>query len=199
VEGNEDADSYMSYEATFSKQYSNGWSFLTTYQTDYVKTTGPRPQNPNELYYQFSGNTALAPFPEWHYAFKASGQYDLPFGFLLSSVYSAQAGNYYGREVQVRNALNSLVNVRVEGQAGRYPWIKLWDNRISKIFRIGDRQTIEGMIDIFNTLNSSAVRSHVIVNGPNYLKPISAGGIDASAASAILTARIVKIGARWKF
>jgi hypothetical protein len=89
--------------------------------------------------------------------------------------------------------------VRVEAQAGRYPWIKLWDNRISKTFKLGERSSIEGFVDVFNTLNSSAVRSQVNVNGPDYLKPISAGGIDASAASSILTARIMKIGARWKF
>jgi len=75
----------------------------------------------------------------------------------------------------------------------------LWDNRISKKFKIGEKSTLEGTIDVFNTLNSSAVKSQVNVNGPNYLKPISAGGIDASAASSILTARIIKIGARWKF
>jgi len=199
VEGNENANLYMAYEGTFNKQYSNGYSFLVGYEADFVKTSGVKPQNPNELIYKFSGNNALAPFPEWHYAFKASGQKDLPFGFMFSSVYSAQAGQYFGREVQIRNALNSLVNVRVEAQAGRYPWIKLWDNRVSKTFKLGERSSIEGFVDVFNTLNSSAVRSQVNVNGPDYLKPISAGGIDASAASSILTARIMKIGARWKF
>src|SRR4029079_11150818 len=148
-----------------------------------IKTSGPRPQNPNELFYRFSGNNALAPFTEWQYSFKASGQYDLPFGIMFSSAYSAQAGQYYPREVQIQNALGSTVNVRVEAQAGRYPWIKLWDNRISKTVKLRDRESVEAFVDIFNTLNSSAVRSQVNVNGPNYLKPISAGGIDASAAS----------------
>jgi len=118
---------------------------------------------------------------------------------MYSSVYSAQSGQYFGRSVQVQNAVNSTVSVQVEGQAGRYPYIKLWDNRVSKTVKLGDRSSIEGFIDIFNTLNSSAVRSQVNTNGPNYLKPISAGGIDASAASSILTARILKIGGRWRF
>jgi hypothetical protein len=194
VEGNEDSDMYTAFEGTFNKQYSNGYSFLVSYQADFAKQTGSRPQNPNDLIYQTS-----AALREWNYSFKGNFQYDLPWGLMLSSAYSAQAGAYYPRDVQVRNAVNSLVTLRVERQAGRYPWIKLWDNRISKSFRIGDRHTIEGMIDVFNTLNSSAVKSQENRNGPNYLKPISAGGIDASAASAILTARIFKIGARWKF
>lgn len=193
VEGNENASLYTAYETTFSKQYSNGWSFLASYQADFAKVGKPVPQNPNDLRYN---NWKL---PEWNYALKVSGQYDLPLGLKYSAVYTAQAGAYYGRSVQLRNALNTLVTHQVEGQAGRYPWIRLWDNQISKTIHLGDRHSIEGWVDIFNTLNSSAVRSHVTVNGPNYLKPISAGGIDASAASAILPGRIMKIGARWKF
>lgn len=192
VEGNEDADMYMAYESTFSKQYSNGWSLLASYQTDFGKVRGSNPQNPNALYYNWQD-------PEWNYAFKLSGQYDLPLGLMFSTAYSAQAGAYYGRQVQVRNALNSLVTVQVEGQAGRYPWIKLLDMRVAKVVKLGDHHSFEGWLDIFNTLNSSAVRSHITLNGPNYLKPISTGGIDASAASSILTARILKIGGRWRF
>jgi len=192
VVGNEAANQYMAYEGTLSKHYSNGWSFLVGYEADFAKQRGSNPQNPNALYYNWQ-------LPEWHYNFKASGQYDLPFGFMYSSVYSAQSGQYFGRSVQVQNAVNSTVSVQVEGQAGRYPYIKLWDNRVSKTVKLGDRSSIEGFIDIFNTLNSSAVRSQVNTNGPNYLKPISAGGIDASAASSILTARILKIGGRWRF
>jgi hypothetical protein len=192
VDKNEGNDMYMSYEATFNKQHSDKWSFLAGYTVDFAKQRNNNPQTPNAAVYNWQ-------LPEWNYGFKTSGQYDLPYGLMYSSVYHAVAGQYYGRTVQIRNALNSTVNVQVEGQAGRYPWIKLWDNRFSKTFKIGDNQSIEGMVDIFNTLNSSAVRSQVNTNGPNYLKPISPGGIDASAASAVITARIIRIGARWKF
>ena len=118
---------------------------------------------------------------------------------MYSTAYYTNSGAYYSRSVQMRNALNSTVTVQVEGNVGRLPWIKLWDNRFSKTVKIGEHQSIEGFVDIYNTLNSNAIRTLVTVNGPNFMKPISAGGIDASAASAVLTARLFKLGARWRF
>ncbi len=183
---------YMAYEATFNKQYANGWSFLGAYTASFTKRRNADPQNPNTLTYNWQ-------LPEWNYGVKFSGQKNLPYGFMYSSAYSAIAGQWYGRSAQMSNALGSTVTILVEGHVDRYPWIKLWDNRFSKTVKIGERQSVEGMIDIFNTLNSSAIRSLVTVNGPNYMKPISPGGIDASAASAILTARTIRIGGRWRF
>ncbi|MBI4471771.1 MAG: TonB-dependent receptor [Acidobacteria bacterium] len=198
VEGSEASDQYMAYEATFNKQHSNGWSFLAGYTVDYAKISNNNPLTPNDWYSTNANVRAIRP-KEWNYGVKMSGQYDLPMGFMYSSVYHAVAGEYYGRQAQMRDALNTLVTLQVEAVANRYDWIKIWDNRISKTFKIGDRQSVEAMVDIFNTLNSSVVRSHVNVNGPNYLKPISPGGIDASAASAIVTARIFRLSARWRF
>jgi hypothetical protein len=192
VTGNENAKVYMAYEATLNKQYSNGWSLLVTTEADFAKARNPNPQNPNAAFYNWQQ-------PTWNYLFKTSGQKNLPLGLMYSTAYYANSGAYYTRSVQMRNALGTNVTVQVEGNVGRLPWIKLWDNRFSKTFKIGDKQSIEGMVDIFNTLNSNAIRSLVTLNGPNFMKPISAGGIDASAASAILTARLFKLGMRWKF
>ena len=85
--------------------------------------------------------------------------------------------------MQVRDALNTLVNVTVEGQAGRYDWVKLSDLRLSKSLSIKERHTLEGMLDVFNLFNSSVVLRRVTTNGPNYQKPLSTGGIDAASAN----------------
>jgi hypothetical protein len=98
----------------------------------------------------------------------------------------------------MRNALNQTVNILVESHVDRYPTVKLRDNRISKIFQIGERQTIEAQFDLYNTLNASTVLSQVNTNGPNYLKPLAVGS-GANVASPILPARIFKLGARWRF
>jgi hypothetical protein len=55
------------------------------------------------------------------------------------------------------------------------------------------------MFDVFNLFNSSVVLRHVTRNGPDYLKPLSTGGIDAAAASAIPAPRIFRLSVRWKF
>jgi hypothetical protein len=59
--------------------------------------------------------------------------------------------------------------------------------------------SLEGMFDVFNLTNSSVVLRHVNVNGPNYLKPLATGGIDAASANPIPAPRIFRLSARWKF
>jgi hypothetical protein len=191
VAENEGNNLYTSYELTFNKQVSDGWSFLASYTADYAKITNNRPQNPNQMVYNWQD-------PKWYYTVKINGTYNMPWGMNYGATYTAQAGEYYGRSVRVRNALNSLVTVQVEGIAGKYDWVKLWDNRISRTFRIGDQHSIEAMFDLYNTLNSSVVLSKVTVNSPDFGKPVAQGG-GATQASAIVPARIFKLGARWKF
>lgn len=191
VDENEGNDLYTAYELTFNKQYAQGWSLLASYTADFAKIRNNEPQNPNQLLYNWQ-------FPRWNDTVKINGTYNLPWGLSYGSTYSAQSGEYYGRFAQMRNALNALINVQVEGVAGRYNWVKLWDNRISRNFNIGDRHSIEAMLDLYNTLNSSVVLSQVTVNGPDYGKPVAQGG-GATQASAIIPARIFKLGVRWKF
>lgn len=183
---------YTAYEATLNKQYSSGWSFLASWTGDFAKIGNKKPQNPNVARYNWQ-------IPVWHYTVKLNGTYDLPwYGLKYGTTYLAQSGEPYGRSAQMRNALNSLVTVQVEGIAGYYNWVKLWDNRVSKLFKVGDRGTIEAMFDLYNTLNSSVVLSQVTVNGPDYGKPVAQGG-SATQATSIAPARIFKLGARWRF
>ncbi len=154
VDEDEGKDVYTAYEFTFNKQYSNGFSFLTGYTADFQKIRNNNPLNPNQLVYNWQ-------IPVWNYTVKMSGQYELPYGLMYSAVYHATSGLPYNRTARMRNALGSNVRIVVEGQAGRYPWIKIWDNRVSKTFELSDRNSIEVMLDVFNTLNSSAIRSHV--------------------------------------
>jgi hypothetical protein len=51
------------------------------------------------------------------------------------------------------SALTQVVQTNVV----RYPWMNLWDNRISKRFRLGGRQSIEANFDLFNTQNNNTV------------------------------------------
>ena len=133
-----------------------------------------------------------------------NGTYELPWGFRYAATFNSQSGDWYGRTVQLANALGTNINVQVERQVARYEWVQIWDNRISKTFQIGDRHSIEGTLDIFNTLNVNTVVSQVtqqVANGSrvDYGRPLSGGGIDASAASSIIPARILRLGARWRF
>ncbi|MGE0042011.1 MAG: carboxypeptidase regulatory-like domain-containing protein [Vicinamibacterales bacterium] len=189
--GPEADDSYRAFEATMSKRFSKGWSALASYTWDRHEIRNPTPLNPNEERYNWE-------LPETYQGVRLNGTYELPWGVMVASTFTAQQGAYYPRIVQVRNALNSLVNVTVEGQAGRYDWVKLADLRLAKTFTFG-RQSLEGMFDVFNLTNSSVILRLVTTNGPNYLKPLSTGGIDAASALPIPAPRIFRLSVRYKF
>jgi hypothetical protein len=188
---NEGEDKYWAFEATASRRYANGWSLLGSYSWDRRDVRNIAPRNPNEQRYNWE-------LPETHQGVRLNGTYELPWQFLVAATYTAQDGEYFPRVVQVRNALNSLVNVTVEGQAGRYEWVKLLDFRFSKVFRFG-KHSFEGMFDLFNATNTSVVLRRVTTNGPNYLQPLATGGIDAASANPIPAPRIFRLSARYKF
>ena len=89
--------------------------------------------------------------------FRLSGTYQLPWGVMYGSSLGMQSGDYFFREVQIRDANNVNVAIRVEPQADRYAWTKLWDNRISKRFKTFGNQSLEGQFDLFNTLNTNTI------------------------------------------
>ena len=183
---------YTGYEATFSKHYSRGWSLLVSGTADVAHVHSVDPQNPNQELYTWD-------FPKWSYGIKVNGTYNLPWGITYAATYSAQSGEYFTRSAQMRNALNSTVTVVVDGNAGRYDWVKIWDNRFSKKLVVGrNGQSLDLTLDIYNTMNSSVVLQQVNVNGPDYLKP-SAGSSSAATASAILPPRILRLGMRYSF
>jgi hypothetical protein len=185
-------DRFTAFETTFSKSHTNGWSLLASYQIDKRDVKNIAPRNPNEAAYNWE-------LPETYQGVRLSGTVDLPWNMLASSTFTGQQGEYFNRVVQVRDALNTLVNVTVEGQAGRYDWVKLADLRVSKTFAFKQGHSFEAMVDVFNLTNSSVVLRRVTTNGPNYNKPLSTGGIDAASANPIPAARVFRISGRYRF
>jgi hypothetical protein len=201
---NEGEDKYWAFEATASRRYASGWSFLASYSWDRRDPRNINPRNPNEAAYRAQStsgaiSTDFPPeLPQTYQGVRLSGTYELPWKILVASTFTGQQGEYFPRIVQAPNALNQLAEVVVEGQAGRYDWVKLMDLRMSKIFTFG-RQSIEGMFDVFNLTNTSVILRQVNVNGPNYLKPLATGGIDAASANPIPAPRIFRLSARYRF
>jgi hypothetical protein len=206
-EKNERNRLYTAYEATLNKQFANRWSLLVGYTADYQKVSNAIPQTPNAALYNIQD-------PFWSYSLKMSANYDLPFGLKWAGTYNAQSGEPYSRSVQIRDARNSNVTVRVEGIAGRYPWVKLFDNRLSKTFQVGEKQSLEAQWDLFNTFNSSALLTWPTTQtalapgaatpscgcgSTTYHIPAVTGGIDASAASPIVAPRIFRLALRYRF
>ncbi len=115
-------DHYSAFEATLNKRHSAGWSALVSYSLDRHTWENNAAQNPNETLYLFS-------IPETNQQVHLNGLYDrLPWGLKVSGTYTVQSGAYFPRVVQARDALNTLVNVTVEGHAGRYDWVRLHES-----------------------------------------------------------------------
>ena len=94
----------------------------------------------------------------------------------------------YYRELQIRDANNTLVTVRVESHLARYDWVKIWDNRVSKRFKLWGNQSVEGTFDLFNTLNVNTITASTTRNGSTFLQPTT-----------IIAPRVARLGVRYKF
>ena len=119
--------------------------------TDYRDFADNAPRNPNEaLYGPQNGNTgsnelgSISADDLLELCLPPERIYALPWGLTYASSLNAQSGDYFVREVQVRDALETNVVIRVEPQAGRYEWTKIWDNRISKRIKTFGNQSLEG-------------------------------------------------------
>src|SRR5206468_2157308 len=104
----EGTKNYTAFEATFQKQYSKKWSMLAGYTADFNHINNAIPINPNLAAYNWQ-------LPEWNQSVKINGTYELPGGIKFATVYNVQSGAWYGRTVQIKNALGSTINVKVEG------------------------------------------------------------------------------------
>jgi hypothetical protein len=188
---------YHALGVTFNKQYADNWSFLASFDADYRDLRDNAPRNPNEELHgpgtATGNNYGVQNFqfaqPSWNYAMRLSGTYLLPWGITYASSFTAQSGDYFFREVQIRDALNTLTAIRVEPQAGRYEWTKIWDNRFSKRIKTFGSQTVEGTFDLFNSLNANTITTqNNRVGSSAFLQPTE-----------ILAARVFRLGVRYRF
>jgi hypothetical protein len=190
---------YHAVGVTLNKQFANKYSFLVSLDTDYRDLRNNTPRNPNEaLYGSQNGNISGSNLgtgqyqlgrPSWNYAFRLSGTYSLPWGLTYASSLNAQSGDYFFREIQVRDGSGANVVIRIDPQAGRYEWTKIWDNRISKRIKTFGNQTLEGELNIYNSLNTNTITEQNNRSGAaTYLQP-----------TAIIAPRIMRVGVKYRF
>lgn len=186
---------FTAYEVTFNKQASNKWSALGSYVISMGHTNPFDAQNPNDLYYHANGTTFYGP-SVWDQAIKLNGTYDLPWGFRWATNYTAQSGNWIPQQLQVKNNLGVNVVLTLATEQQRYPWVNIWDQRFSKIFKLSDKQSIEGDFEVFNTVNANTVTGVGSTIGTAAFK-----GLDGSLyrPNAILSPRIFQFTAKYKF
>ena len=158
------------------------WSFASAISQDIATDTGGGPpQDPNRA--AFSNYLDY-----WHWQYKALASYELPYGFGVSGSIRLNKGEPYGRTLNVAGLTQGSLTLTVEPQGTFfYDTVKLVDLRFSKGVPIG-KGRIEGLFDLFNVTNSSAVLGTNNLTGASY-----------GAVLTTVNPRIARLGVRWTF
>jgi len=206
----EGSGQFTGLEFAFNKQYSNGWSFLASYDVAMHHTNPMDPIDPNETYYhgdnrQLQTSTTTSGSISstytyygraWDHGIKINGQKSLPWGFVWSSALASQSGQWFHRGIQIKNALGSTVVLDLASNVARYPWGNVWDQRFTKVFKFGDRQSVEAFYELFNTLNTNAVSSQGVTIGSSTF--LAKDG-SLYKPTAVISPRISQFSVRYKF
>ena len=144
-----------SVDLTLTKRMSNRWSLVTNFlynwdrDKDFV-------ENPNDE--RFNDNTTTL------WAWKTFASVQAPWGILLTPTVRHQAGDMLRREVQVTLRTGTLTYIAEPIGTYREDHIWLFDTRIEKRIRFGQR-TFGVLFDAFNIGNSNAAETMDDITG----------------------------------
>jgi hypothetical protein len=150
----------------------SGFTVGKSYGTPDGASTTMDFNNPNNLI-NYAGNAGYDSTYQLHTQFS----YTLPGKIEIAGTLRENSGLPESRTYNVTQSivpgLTQVTQAVLVAPLGayRYPWQNLLDLRLSRTFRIRERFTVEPLMDLYNTFNSSAVTSAVTTIGPSLLKP----------------------------
>jgi hypothetical protein len=156
--------------------------FSTTTPTGYTRAYSFRPAD--RLFGdEFGRETSNV----WNY--KVIGRYQMPWGVGASGSWRVQAGQQYGRTINVAFSNDGARTVRVEPiTANRYPNVSILDLRFDKSFALPSRAgKVTFQFDGFNLVNSGVATAFRTTTA-NYRE-----------VTELLAPRIFRVGFRWDF
>jgi hypothetical protein len=181
--------SFRGVELTLTKRYSNRWQFMgsVTLGKTNVKLPIEAVDDPNNRAFTddvVDSNDAPV-------IIKASGSYDLPWGFYVGAFFNYRSGypttRYFNTSTKLLNQGRVSVTTEKIG-TNRYPDNAMLDLRLSKVFNFGAIGKIELMLDGFNILNSVTTLGWNAQSGSSY-----------RFITQVLAPRIVRLGIKWGF
>jgi hypothetical protein len=159
------------------------WGFASAISQDIATDTSNFgvPQDPNRLAFNNRQNY-------WHWQYKFLGSYELPWGISSSGSIRLTRGEPYGRTLNTTGLTQGTVSLTVEPIGTFfYPTVRLLDLRLAKNFTVGGSK-VEGLFDLFNVTNSSAILSLNNQTGAAFGNVLST-----------VNPRIARLGVRWSF
>lgn len=181
---------YKGLELVVNKRLSNGWQFVGSFVAQRMETLTPTNsfytsglfQNPNDQV-NARGRDPLSET----YVVKLQGQYQAPWGLLLSGFYRFGSGQPITREFVVRGLPQGTVVVLAEPRGAREtPDNHNVDFRVEKRLPLSSGQRIAVGIDVFNLTNASTVTTQGVRSG-----------VDLGLPRVIVNPRSVRLGLRY--
>jgi hypothetical protein len=177
-------DTYNTFQIAVTKRYSRRWnaqaSFWITRNHEWIQAISPSPNSD--------------PFPvdnTWNWEARASGVYNLPWGFEVSGFYRAQSGIPGQRTESFSSPLllQGAVTLRMDTfGAERGPTISITNIKVAKNIKVRENMRAQFNAQVFNVFNTSNATSISYLTGPTYLHPTS-----------IVSPRVARIGMQFSF
>jgi len=177
-------DTYNTFEAAVTKRYSKRWnvqgSFWITKNHEWIQAVVPTPNDDR--------------FPidnTWNWEARASGIYNLPWGFEVSGFYRAQSGLPGQRTESFSSPLllQGTVTLRMEPfGTERGPMISITNVKVAKNFTFKERWRYQINFQVFNIFNTSDATSTSYLTGATFLHP-----------TGIVSPRVARIGMQFSF
>ena len=165
----------------FDISHYDTWGFASAISQDIATDTTGVPQDPNRLTYNNRQDY-------WHWQYKALGSYELPYAVGFSASLRVTKGEPYRRTVNVTGLTQGATTLTMEPYGTFfYDRVTLLDLRFSKSITVG-RNKVEGLLDLFNITNSSAVLTRNEQTGASFGNVLTT-----------VNPRIARLGVRWIF
>jgi len=194
---------FNGFELSARKRYSNRWMADVSYAFNNAKDYWDEVNGVEDLSnlsmlngFQYaveaSGSGIDNVFVNAKWLFKASGMYSLPWDINVAANYNARQGYLFPQAIQSPARPNSAgrVNVLLEPYGeSRLDMLQTLDMNASKSFRLFNRVSIKGSVDVFNVGNVNTVLARRRIQNAS----------NANFVSGITAPRVIRFGVRLSF
>ncbi|MBZ5556712.1 MAG: TonB-dependent receptor [Acidobacteriia bacterium] len=152
---------YKGLEITLNKRLSNRWQMLAGYTLAKTEINNITVATSPNFLIDATGNVTDANAPDRPNQFKLTGMYILPWqDVIVSGNLSIQQGPPLTRQISraVGFATNQIINLEPLGNT-RLDTLTKIDLRLGKVFKLGDKRSLEGSVDLDNLLNADTIWS----------------------------------------
>ena len=146
------------------------------------------------------GREDSAVFTDVPFQFNVAGSYLAPKDVMIALKYNARSGTPLTRELQIRGITqNENVYVAPRGEDRTEFLASYVDLRLSKRFNLGESTRIEGIVDLFNLLNTNTILNQNASVGSSTGSTLAPLSTSYARPSLLVTPRIIRLGVKVSF